>query len=107
MANAIYPAWKSALSVRAAYAAAEEAAQEAAERPAVAPKRSAGRVVAVTPPKPAGVDYAALRSEARRISEQVRRVYAEALQRELIGRLLREQIERDDEDDVELLLTVL
>lgn len=96
-----------AASVRAAYALAEQAAHEAAQTREAAPKRSAGRVVAVAPARVAGVDYVALRDEAHRISEQVRRVYAEAMQRELIGRLLRERIERDDEDDIELLLTVM
>jgi hypothetical protein len=62
--------------------------------------------VAAEAPKAAGVDYAAVRAEAQRISDMVRAVYAEALQRELIGRLMREQIERDDEDDIELLLMV-
>lgn len=94
------------VSVRAAFLAAEQAAQDAAERRVVAPRRSAGRVIAAVPAKPAGVDYGALAADAKRISEQVRAVYAEALQRELIGRLMRERIERDDEDDIELLLMV-
>ncbi len=95
-----------AVSVRAAFAAAEEAAQDAAERRVVAPRRSAGRVVAAVPAAPVAVDYGALAADARRISEQVRAVYAQALQRELIGRLMRERIERDDEDDIELLMMV-
>ena len=95
-----------AVSVRAAFAAAEEAAQDAAERRVVAPRRSAGRVVAAVAAAPVAVVYGALAADARRISEQVRAVYAQALQRELIGRLMRERIERDDEDDIELLLMV-
>lgn len=93
-------------SLRAVYIAAEQEAQKAAEGRVAAPRRSAARVVAAAAPKAAGVDYAAVRAEAQRISEMVRAVYAEALQRELIGRLMREQIERDDEDDIELLLMV-
>ena len=93
-------------SLRAVYIAAEQEAQKAAESRVAAPRRSAARVVAAAAPKAAGVDYAAVRAEAQRISEMVRAVYAEALQRELIGRLMREQIERDDEDDIELLLMV-
>jgi hypothetical protein len=93
-------------SLRRAYALAEDAAQEAAERRVVAPRRSAARVVAAVPQRAATVDYAGLAADARRVSEQVRAVYAEALQRELIARLMRERIERDDEDDIELLLMV-
>ena len=93
-------------SLRAVYIAAEQEAQKAAESRVAAPRRSAARVVAAAAPKAAGVDYAAVRAEAQRISEMVRAVYAGALQRELIGRLMREQIERDDEDDIELLLMV-
>ena len=93
-------------SLWAVYIAAEQEAQKAAESRVAAPRRSAARVVAAAAPKAAGVDYAAVRAEAQRISEMVRAVYAEALQRELIGRLMREQIERDDEDDIELLLMV-
>lgn len=93
-------------SLRAVYIAAEQEAQKAAESRVAAPRRSAARVVAAAAPRAAGVDYAAVRAEAQRISEMVRAVYAEALQRELIGRLMREQIERDDEDDIELLLMV-
>jgi len=33
--------------------------------------------------------------------------YAEVLQRELIGRLMREKLARDDEDDVETLLMLM
>jgi hypothetical protein len=96
-----------AVSVQRAYALAEEAAQEAAERPVASPKRAAVRAVAAEPIAPPSVDYASLRAEAQRVSDMVRAVYAEALQRELIGRLMREQMERDDEDDIELLLTVV
>jgi hypothetical protein len=96
-----------ARSVKAAYAAAEDEAERAAQERVVAPARSAARVVAAKPAEePPGVDYAALAADARRISEQVRAVYAQALQRELIGRLMRERAERDDEDDIELLMMV-
>ena len=96
-----------AQSLKAVYAAAEDEAERAAAQRVVAPARSAARVVAAKPAAVApSVDYAALAADARRISEQVRAVYAQALQRELIARLMRERLERDDEDDIELLLMV-
>jgi hypothetical protein len=51
-----------------------------------------------------GPDYAALAREARRISDAIRKAYADALQTELIARLMRERIEQDDEDDIAVLL---
>lgn len=100
-----------AVSVQRAYALAEQAAQQAAEkavdRPQAAPQAVARRVVRAEPIAPPSVDYARLRDEAQRVADMVRSVYAQALQRELIGRLMREQMEREDEDDIELLLTVM
>lgn len=87
--------------------AAQEAAEKASERHTASPRRQAVRAVRAEPVEAPSVDYAAIRAEAQRVSEMVRAVYAEALQRELIGRLLREQMERDDEDDIELLLAVM
>jgi predicted ATP-grasp superfamily ATP-dependent carboligase len=89
--------------VQAAVLAAQEAAQDAAETRVVAPQRSAARVVAVRPVSASSVDYAGLAQEAARISEQIREVYAQALQRELIARLVREQIDEDEDDSVLLL----
>jgi hypothetical protein len=95
------------MSVQRAMLAAEDAAEEAAQSRVVEPRKSAARAVSVQPvPARPGVDYSGLAAESKRISEQIRQVYAEALQRELIGRLMREQIERDDEDDIELLMMV-
>jgi hypothetical protein len=93
-----------AQSVRAAVVAAQEAAEDAAETRVVAPQRSAGRVVAVQPVSASSVDYAGLSQEAARISEQIRAVYAQALQRELIARLVREQMNEDEDESVLLLL---
>lgn len=97
------------LSVRAAMAQAEEAAERQAQGTVVdAPQTVAKRVVRVdaprVSPKAAGVDYGALRADAERIAEQVRAVYAEALQRELIARLMREAMDRDEDEAVLLLL---
>jgi len=93
-----------AQSVQAAVLAAQEAAQDAAETRVVAPQRSAARVVAVKPASAPSVDYTALKAESERIAEQVRAVYAQALQRELIARLMREEMERDEDEAVLLLL---
>jgi len=97
-----------ARSVRAAYDAAQEAAEEAAERPAAAPRRPVVVKPATQPAKALEgpqVDYRALAAEARRISEQIRAVYADAVQRETIARLMREEFERDDEEALVLLLS--
>jgi hypothetical protein len=91
-----------AMSVRRAYDAAQEDAQDAATQDVEAPAAVAAQAVVVQPIK--GPDYAGLAKEARRISEDIRKVYADALQTALIARLMREQIERDDEDDIAVLL---
>ena len=93
-----------ALSVRRAHELAQEAAEEAAEQPVQATQRPAPIQVAPQAPRLSSVDYAGLAAEAQRISEQVRAVYAEALQREMIGRLMREEIERDEEETLVLIL---
>ena len=90
------------MSVRRAYDAAQEDAQDAATQDVQAPAAVAAQAVVVQPIK--GPDYAGLAKEARRISEDIRKVYADALQTALIARLMREQIERDDEDDIAVLL---
>jgi hypothetical protein len=90
------------MSVRRAYDAAQEDAQDAATQDIEAPAAVAAQAVVVQPIK--GPDYAGLAKEARRISEEIRKVYADALQTALIARLMREQIERDDEDDIAVLL---
>ena len=90
------------MSVRRAYDAAQEDAQDAATQDIEAPAAVAAQAVVVQPIK--GPDYAGLAKEARRISEDIRKVYADALQTALIARLMREQIERDDEDDIAVLL---
>jgi hypothetical protein len=90
------------MSVRRAYDAAQEDAQDAATQDVEAPAAVAAQAVAVQPIK--GPDYTGLAKEARRISEDIRKVYAGALQTALIARLMREQIERDDEDDIAVLL---
>jgi hypothetical protein len=90
------------MSVRRAYDAAQEDAQDAATQDVEAPAAVAAQAVVVQPIK--GPDYAGLAKEARRISEDIRKVYADALQTALIARLMREQIERDDEDDIAVLL---
>jgi predicted Zn-dependent protease len=92
------------MSVRAALSAAEDAAQEAAEGPPSDPQRAAVRAIGVAPARAPSVDYAALKAESERIAEQVRAVYAQALQRELIARLVREEMERDEDEAVLLLL---
>lgn len=91
------------MSVRRAYDVAQEDAQDAATQDVEAPAAVAAQAVVVQPIK--GPDYAGLAKEARRISEDIRKVYADALQTALIARLMREQIERDDEDDIAVLLT--
>jgi hypothetical protein len=90
------------MSVRRAYDAAQEDAQDAATQDVEVPAAVAAQAVVVQPIK--GPDYAGLAKEARRISEDIRKVYADALQTALIARLMREQIERDDEDDIAALL---
>ena len=90
------------MSVRRAYDVAQEDAQDAATQDVEAPAAVAAQAVVVQPIK--GPDYAGLAAEARRISEDIRKVYADALQTALIARLMREQIERDDEDDIAVLL---
>jgi hypothetical protein len=90
------------MSVRRAYDAAQEDAQDAATQDIEVPAAVAAQAVVVQPIK--GPDYAGLAAEARRISEDIRKVYADALQTALIARLMREQIERDDEDDIAVLL---
>lgn len=90
------------MSVRRAYDAAQEDAQDAATQDVEAPAAVAAQAVVVQPIK--GPDYAGLAKEARRISEDIRKVYSDALQTALIARLMREQIERDDEDDIAVLL---
>ena len=90
------------MSVRRAYDAAQEDAQDAATQDVEVPAAVAAQAVVVQPIK--GPDYAGLAKEARRISEDIRKVYADALQTALIARLMREQIERDDEDDIAVLL---
>jgi hypothetical protein len=90
------------MSVRRAYDAAQEDAQDAATQDVETPAAVAAQAVVVQPIK--GPDYAGLAKEARRISEDIRKVYADALQTALIARLMREQIERDDEDDIAVLL---
>ena len=90
------------MSVRRAYDAAQEDAQDAATQDIEAPAAVAAQAVVVQPIK--GPDYTGLAKEARRISEDIRKVYADALQTALIARLMREQIERDDEDDIAVLL---
>jgi hypothetical protein len=90
------------MSVRRAYDAAQEDAQDAAEQDVQAPAAVAAQAVVVQPMK--GPDYAGLARDAKRISEDIRKVYADALQTALIARLMREQIERDDEDDIAVLL---
>jgi len=90
------------MSVRRAYDAAQEDAQDAATQDVEAPAAVAAQAVVVQPIK--GPDYEGLAKEARRISEDIRKVYADALQTALIARLMREQIERDDEDDIAVLL---
>lgn len=90
------------MSVRRAYDVAQEDAQDAATQDVEAPAAVAAQAVVVQPIK--GPDYAGLAKEARRISEDIRKVYADALQTALIARLMREQVERDDEDDIAVLL---
>lgn len=90
------------MSVRRAYDAAQEDAQDAATQDVETPAVVAAQAVVVQPIK--GPDYMGLAKEARRISEDIRKVYADALQTALIARLMREQIERDDEDDIAVLL---
>lgn len=90
------------MSVRRAYDVAQEDAQDAATQDVEAPAAVAAQAVVVQPIK--GPDYAGLAKEARRISEDIRKVYADALQTALIARLMREQMERDDEDDIAVLL---
>jgi predicted Zn-dependent protease len=92
------------LSVRAALSAAEDAAQEAAEGPPSDPQSAAVRAIGVAPARAPSVDYTALKAESERIAEQVRAVYAQALQRELIARLMREEMDRDEDEAVLLLL---
>jgi hypothetical protein len=93
------------MSVRRAYDAAQEDAQDAATQDVEVPAAVAAQAVVVQPIK--GPDYAGLAKEARRISEDIRKVYADALQTALIARLMREQIERDDEDDIAVLLAII
>lgn len=90
------------MSVRRAYDVAQEDAQDAATQNVEVPAAVAAQAVVVQPIK--GPDYAGLAKEARRISEDIRKVYADALQTALIARLMREQMERDDEDDIAVLL---
>lgn len=90
------------VSVRRAYELAQEDAEQAAEQNVEQPAAVAKQAVVVQPVK--GPDYAGLAKEARRISEDIRRVYADALQTALIARLMREQMDQDDEDDVAVLL---
>lgn len=90
------------MSVRRAYDVAQEDAQDAATQDVEAPAAVAAQAVVVQPIK--GPDYTGLAKEARRISEDIRKVYADALQTALIARLMREQMERDDEDDIAVLL---
>lgn len=90
------------MSVKRAYDVAQEDAQDAATQDVEAPAAVAAQAVVVQPIK--GPDYAGLAKEARRISEDIRKVYADALQTALIARLMREQMERDDEDDIAVLL---
>ena len=98
-------------SLRAAMvAAAEQAEMDAqdASNASVAPQKAAAKVVAAstakTAAKASGVDYAAYRAESQRIALQVREVYAQAMQRELIARLMQEDIERDEDESLLLLL---
>lgn len=88
-------------TLKAVYAAAEQEAERVAQVRVVEPVKSAAQVVKVEAPR---VDYAGLAADAKRISEQVREVYAQALQRELIARLMREQMDREDDDAVLMLL---
>ena len=88
-------------TLKAVYVAAEQEAERVAEQRVVEPAKSAAQVVKVEAPR---VDYAGLAADAKRISEQVREVYAAALQRELIARLMREQMDREDDDAVLMLL---
>jgi hypothetical protein len=90
------------VSVRRAVDAAQEQGQEAAADNVESPAEVAAQAVAVEPV--IGPDYAALAREARRISDSIRKAYADALQTELIARLMRERIEQDDEDDIAVLL---
>lgn len=90
------------MSVRRAYDLAQEDAEQVAEQDVEQPAVVAKQAVVVQPIK--GPDYAGLAKEARRISEDIRRVYADALQTALIARLMREQMDQDDEDDVAVLL---
>ena len=90
------------VSVRRAYDLAQEDAEQVAEQNVEQPAAVAKQAVVVQPIK--GPDYAGLAKEARRISEDIRRVYADALQTALIARLMREQMDQDDEDDVAVLL---
>lgn len=88
-------------TLKAVYIAAEQEAERVAKVRVVEPVKSAEQVVKVEAPR---VDYAGLAADAKRISEQVREVYAQALQRELIARLMREQMDREDDDAVLMLL---
>jgi hypothetical protein len=94
------------MSVRAAMDLARDEAEEAAERLPAAPQRAAARSVQVKPEAALGVDYEALRANAQRISDQVRAVYAQALQREMTAHLLRSRMDAQDEDDAEALLMI-
>lgn len=93
-----------AQSVKAAMDAAMLAAEEVAAERVVDPVKSAARAVEMKPVEAPRVDYAAVAADAKRISEQIREVYAQALQRELIARLMREQMDREDDDVVLMLL---
>jgi hypothetical protein len=90
------------MSVRRAVDAAQEEGQEAAAENTESPAEVAAQAVVMGPI--IGPDYAALAREAKRINESIRKAFADALQTELISRLMREQIERDDEDDIAVLL---
>lgn len=93
-----------ALSVRNAMQAAQESAEEVAAERVVDPVKHAARAVSAVPIKAPRVDYSAIAADAKRISAQIRDVYAQALQRELIARLMREQMDREDDDAVRMLL---
>ena len=93
-----------ALSVRNAMQAAQESAEEVAAERVVDPVKHAARAVSAVPIKAPRVDYSAIAADAKRISAQIRDVYAQALQRELIARLMREQMDREDDDAVLMLL---
>jgi hypothetical protein len=93
--------------IEAAEAKAAQAAQEAAQRLAERPKvrmRAARRAAPVVRVEAPQEDVAAIQRRVEETNAKLREMYENALRAEIIGRLIRQRLEEDEEDAILALL---